>query len=423
MMLKHIRKSPTLRYAATIFRGQIIAQIFGLMASIFLSTIYAPELFASLAVTLSAASILAPLLTGSLENAVMLELDLVRAGKIMKSALVLVLFLLSVCAIFAFLAFILGLDLGIGTYKLDALVLGVSGLNAATILCQSVLIRLKLFSKVNYLILLPVFLNPFFAYIFWLLGFHRQGLVVSLFLSCFFQLIYAGVLVSDVLMQRCRLKSLISILKDHKSYPLFVSTAAALDAVTSSLPIFVGGLSQSPAIIGNYSLMLKVLVLPLALTAAALSKSYLSQVSERQRESPLDFFKHTIKLLSLLILIALAYVLLVINIVFPVARLFVAPQWEPCLAIFQILAPSIVVKFASSALASSLLAVNAKAYLVGWKVFAFASTLFTTYFFAGGGYRLFFEALMINDALLYSALLGFILLKCKPLSPTMPSRA
>ena len=421
-MLKHLRKSSTLSYTATIFRGQILAQVFGLLASIFLSTIYAPELFASLAVTLAAASILVPLLTGSLENAVILELDQVKAEQTMKAALMLVLFLVVVFVGLAVFSWGLGLDLKVATFRLNGLVVGVSGLNAATLICQSVLIRLKQFTKVNHLIALPVFLNPLFASLLWLAGYRQQGLVLSLLLSCFLQLVYAGLLVSDALRRTCRIKPLLSILKTHRSYPLFVSTAAALDAVTISLPILVGGLGQSPAIIGNYALMLKVLVLPLSLMAAALSKSYLSQASERRRDSPLGFFDHTVKLLSLSTLIAAVYVLVVIGVAFPVARLFVVQQWEPCLTIFQILAPGIIVKFASSSLASSLLAVNAKAYLVGWKLVAFVSTLATTSRFVQGSYQVFFGALMVNDVVLYAVLFALILLKCRPLPASHPVR-
>jgi len=420
-MLKFLRKSPTLGYAATIFRGQILVQAFGLLASIYLSTIYAPDLFASLAMPLAAASILVPLLTGSLENAVILELDQIKAEKTMQAALVLVVFLVAVFAMFALFAFGLGLDLSISSFRLDAAVIGVSGLNATTLVCQSVLIRLKQFSKVNHLISLPVFLNPLIASLCWLLGYRQQGLVTSLLISCFLQLIYAAWLASDALRQKCRFKLLLSILKAHRSYPLFVSTASALDAVLISLPILVGGLGQTPAIIGNYSLMLKVLILPLSLMAGAISKSYLSQASERWHRSAQDFFDQTLKLLCFSALVATIYVSLTIHIAFPVARIFTIQQWEPSLTIFEILAPSVVIKFASSSLASSLLAVNAKAYLVGWKVIAFVATLFTTYRFVNMDYHVFFRALMINDFALYAVLFALILIKCKStqIAPTV----
>ena len=413
-IIKELKKSSTIRSFLAILSGQAAVQILSILATLILSRIYKPESFAALAVTIALTGIFIPLITGSLDNAIILELKQEKAERLLVTSFYFILFMSAALTVVGSLISYARLDIEIANFNINILIVAISSLSAFSVICQSMLLKMHRFTDVNKLIAVPVLLNPIVAFLLWSLGYNNKGLIIAFFVSCAIQAAYSLLFFLNILKKKLPLINLLKILYKHKSYPLYVSTTSALDSITGSLPVILGSFGQTAIIIGNYSLMLKLFVFPLSLISASISKSYFSHSAAKFDSSASEFFEYTIKILSILSVIGIFYVLGVSYLVFPLARNFMSLAWDSSFLIFQILLPSIFFKFVASTLSSCLLTINAKKFLVGWKIFAFLTTFIALYFALDSGYIIYFRALMINDLCLYFGLLIIVLIKCRP---------
>lgn len=410
--------SATAQSFLTIFSGQFFAQVLSFLATFLLASLYGPRAFSNLAIVVSISSVLTPFLSGTLENPIVLERDLRKSMRLVMASFVLISMLSSGLIVLSIGCLILDVSLPVLTryqailgYSTLAIVIAI--LSAARLVCEAVLLRQHRLGLINRLLIVSVISNPLLALLAWKLGFVDEGLNIALLVAYLIQFVCYVALLPDAFKMHVHLGHAWQTLLKYKTYPLFISSTSVLDSLTTSLPVVLGLTGQSALTIGSYAFMQRIFLLPINVLTAAVSKSYLSHSAAKLRLSPQYFFRYTMHFAVVLSIAATVAIGLVALAADPLLSHLVASKWRQSFTIFGVLAPSIVCKFVSTSLSSSLLSVHAKHLLVSWKIIAFIATYLSLSYAAHFEYVSFFRALMVNDSALYLLLLAMILYACR----------
>lgn len=230
----------------------------------------------------------------------------------------------------------------------------------------------------------------------------------------FGQLAGAGVLIGQVLKNDC--KAILSAISrstmvkqagKYRKYPIYGSWPSLLNNLTASIPVFFFARFFDSAIVGFYSLGMRILQVPLSLIGMSVSQVFFQRIAEEYNRGGMiqPLVQKTFKRLFLLSLPVLCVMLLAP----PLFELLFGVEWRIAGVYVQILSPALAIKFVASPLSIVFEVLNRQEISTIWKIISLLSTsafLVGSLLFNSPFYSVVF--LSINDTFLYSLYLLMI---------------
>lgn len=223
----------------------------------------------------------------------------------------------------------------------------------------------------------------------------------------FGQLAGAGVLIGQVLKNDCKAildaisrSTMVKQAGKYRKYPIYGSWPSLLNNLTASIPVFFFARFFDSAIVGFYSLGMRILQVPLSLIGMSISQVFFQRIAEEYNRGGMiqPLVQKTFKRLFLLSLPVLCVMLLAP----PLFELLFGVEWRIAGVYVQILSPALAIKFVASPLSVVFGVLNRQELATIWKVFSLISTsvfLFASLIFSDPFYSMVF--LSINDVFLY----------------------
>lgn len=276
-----------LKFFLMFFSGTLLAQIITIAISPVLTRIYTPEDFGVYAVYLSIVTLLIVFVTGRYEfaiNSTENEKDAITLYRIVN-------YLSVFSSGFLFLVILLSGEYLIGIFNLNIsksllyfipitlLVIGL--LQSSTYYLN----RNKKFQVLSKSKIYQSVVNGVASLAAGVMNFGPAGLIIANILAVFTSQLYQrinGVFGTKVKVNNTRIKS---NLKKYKQYPLYNAPSAFFDNLALQAPVFILVGFFSEAIVGLYSLTVRVIGMPLGLISNSIAQVFLSQVSELHRDN------------------------------------------------------------------------------------------------------------------------------------------
>ena len=185
-------------------------------------------------------------------------------------------------------------------------------------------------------------------------------------------------------------------------FPVYNASSSILDGITLSMPIFFLMRDYPDAVVGYYSLLLKVAAAPIGFISLAVAQVHLRRIAEmvHMAEPALCYlWKTTLVLVGIIGVFGLILVIwgpLIFALVF-------GEEWREAGSLLQILMPALVVKFVVSTLSGVFSGTGNNKLGAVWRLGAFITTLTAFHFFSGAlDVRQFFLLMVSVDLFLYA---------------------
>ena len=353
-LIERLNSNRFLKNFAALFSATLFAQFINIAASPILTRIYSPEEFGYFSFYLSVCALLIVYTTGRYEFAI----NTVKSEEESQQLFKVVVVFSTLFAILLLAAEQIFYDSVIHIFKLEEasslllyipltlLVMGIAqGLNYY-------LNKYKEFGALSKGKVLRSAVTSGVSIIFGLTGLQSVGLILANILGYIVSNVYQTVVKQLGFLFNVRKYSISSVIKtaaEHKHYPLYNSTSAFFDNMAVQAPVFILMRFFSEAIVGFYSLTIRVAAMPISLISASVAQVFLSEVAELHSEG--KSFKHVLKkvLLLLAAIGILPVVLLVIAGPWGFALVF-GEEWRMAGELSQILAFGYYAKFVVSPL-------------------------------------------------------------------------
>ncbi len=230
----------------------------------------------------------------------------------------------------------------------------------------------------------------------------------------FGQLAGAGVLIGQVLKNDCKAilgaisrSTMIKQAGKYRKYPIYGSWPSLLNNLTASIPVFFFARFFDSAIVGFYSLGMRILQVPISVIGMSISQVFFQRIAEEYSRGGIvqPLVQKTFKRLFLLSLPVLCVMLLAP----PLFELLFGVEWRIAGVYVQILSPALAIKFVASPLSIVFEVLNRQEISTIWKIISLISTsafLIGSLSFNSPFYSVVF--LSINDTFLYSLYLLMI---------------
>ena len=352
MLKKLAPKSEFSKNILTILTGSSIAQVIPLLVSPLLTRIYSPEDFGIFALYLSVLMIISSVATGKYELAIMLAKDDDEVAALVK---IITITLLSTSLVFFLAAILFATQIAIKLgnlqleYWLYFLPVSIMSIGYYQML-NYLLIRYKLFKTVSTNKIFATTTNSSFqltiGYIFETAFGFLFGRLLSNFIAMF--LILKKSTIRNVLFRK-KTQNLIEVATIHKNFPLYDLPGTLVNTCSSQAPmIFISKYFSIP-MLGFYSLMNKVVMMPISLISKSILDVFKQRASEDYNNNGncLEIFKSTFKLLSLIGIIPFTLLAIFGSDLF--AFVF-GEKWRMAGVFSQILAPLMYLRFVVSPL-------------------------------------------------------------------------
>ena len=191
-------------------------------------------------------------------------------------------------------------------------------------------------------------------------------------------------------------------------FPVFNASTSFLDGITLSMPVFFLLRDYPDAVVGYYSLLLRVATAPIGFLSTAVAQVHLRRIAElvHRAEPALGYLWRTT--------FALAGIITVFGLILMVwgpaiFALVFGEDWREAGVLLQILMPAVAVKFVVSTLSGVFSGTGNNKLGAAWRVGAFATTLAVYQFFSGTlDVRGFFLLMVTVDLFLYAIHYGLI---------------
>ncbi len=223
----------------------------------------------------------------------------------------------------------------------------------------------------------------------------------------FGQFVGTSVLIGQVLREEC--KTIMTAINrgimlqqanKYRKYPIYGSWPSFLDNLTISMPVLFFAKFFDSAIVGFYSLGIRLLQMPLSAIGASVSQVFFQRIAEEYNRT--GTIHHLVeKAFKRLALISLP-ILCIMFFAPSLFELIFGAEWRVAGVYAQIISPAMAIRFVASPLSIVFSALNRQELSTIWKVIAVVTTpvfLFTSLSFDSPLYSIIF--LSINDILLY----------------------
>ncbi|MBX3606813.1 MAG: oligosaccharide flippase family protein [Piscinibacter sp.] len=192
-----------------------------------------------------------------------------------------------------------------------------------------------------------------------------------------------------------------ALARRYRSYPLYSASSAVVDGVTMSLPVFFIAHHFPDSTLGHYSLVLRVASAPLSFISSAVGQVHLKRIVQMLHDGQ-EAGAYLKRLVITLAAIAAAPTLLLMPIApWLFAHVF-GPPWQEAGFYFQILMPSLAVRFVATTISGTMEATNNSHLGAAWKVTALLVTATVLSLVApAGDIRALLIAMALCDITLY----------------------
>ncbi|KAB7707402.1 oligosaccharide flippase family protein [Bacillus aerolatus] len=343
-----------LKNFATLFSATLLAQFINVAASPFLTRIYSPEEFGYFSFYLSVCSLLIVYTTGRYEFAI----NTVKLEKESQALFKVVVILSTFFTILILLAEQIFYDQFIGMFGLEKV-------SSLLIYIPVTLLAMGIMQGLNYYLnkhkefgvlskgkVLRSSVTSGSSIIFGLIGLHSVGLILANVLGYVISVVYQTIVKRLSFLfdfRNYQFDSLKQTAKIHRHYPLYNSTSAFFDNMAAQAPVFILMRFFSEAIVGFYSLTIRVAVLPISLISTSVAQVFLSEIAELYSDG--KPFGHVLrKVLILLSVIGIVPVLLLVTAGPWGFALVFGEEWRKAGELSQILAFGYYAKFVVSPL-------------------------------------------------------------------------
>lgn len=286
---KYINKSDFIKNSLTLFTGTTIAQIVPILFSPFLSRIYTPADFGTLALYMSIASIIAVFATGRYEMAVMLPKKDSDAINIFAVS-VIIAFILSSAVLFIVIFFNSSITKLIGdksiSFYLYFLPLSIFSLGLYKAL-NYWFNRKNIFKNIATSKVISSSGNSVIALGTGLLKKGSFGLLFGWIAGQFASALYLFrlFLISDKdKFKEIKKVKLRAVLRRYKKFPLFDTWSELLNVLSVQLPIIILAQYYGEDITGHYSFGYKILLLPFSLLAFSMGQAFFKKAADLKSE-------------------------------------------------------------------------------------------------------------------------------------------
>ena len=377
MLKKLVPKSEFSKNILTILTGSSIAQLIPLLVSPLLTRIYSPEDFGIFALYLSVLMIISSVATGRYEMAIMLAKDDEEVAAIVR---VIILIMFSFSTVVLLIVFLCShtISIQLGNEKLESWLyfMPLSIISVGTYQTLNyLLIRYKYFKTVSTNKVFATTTNSSFqVYIGFVFETAFGFLIGRLFANAIaIILIIKEQTIRNILFKRGSL-NLSEVLIKHKNFPLYDVPSTLVNTCSSQIPLIIISKYFSLQMLGIYSLMNKVVLMPIAIISKSVQDVFKQKASEEYNNSGncLLLYKLTLKKLVLLGILPFS----TLAMFGPELFSFVfGEKWRVAGTFSQILAPLMFLKFIVSPLSYTFyIAQKQKIDLIG-QVFIFVLTI------------------------------------------------
>jgi len=333
----------------TLLSGTFIAQLIPFAVSPWLTRIYTPDDFGVLAIVLGAATVLASLLNGRYDAAILVPEDHVIANRLLQIALfmpvvlaVIVWFLMVVIPDTLLLHF--GLTSSTAHLMLFIPILAV--LFTYYMSFDVFLNRHKAYRKMSYLMIFRVFFVSLFQIIFGYL--FSNGLLYGLFTGMAIGSI-AGIFYVYQYTQlgNVNLVQITSTAKEYKNYPLFHMPHTFFNALSNNMPMILIPFFFTVASSGFYLLALKVFYTPFSMLGASIEKVFRRHVLDALHHKH-EIAPHIKSMLKKIIFLSIIPYTLCVWYAPEIFSFILGANWYKVGIYIQVLAPWIYTAFVVS---------------------------------------------------------------------------
>ena len=143
-----------------------------------------------------------------------------------------------------------------------------------------------------------------------------------------------------------RWSSMVQGLRRYRNFPIYDTFSAFLNSLSWQLPVFLLAAFFSPAVVGYYSLGLRVLVFPMSLMGTSIAQNFFQKAAESKDQGTLSQIVE--KVFSVLVIIGLYPIFLLTLVGANVFIVIFGPEWGQAGLYLQILSIWAFVWFVSS---------------------------------------------------------------------------
>lgn len=377
--IKLVTREDIVRSVFTLATGTIISQGLTIIAAPLLTRIYTPEEFGVAALYFSVVSILSPVVCGNYDMAVVLPEKDEDAANLMVLSVILSL-IISGLTLICWLVFsqqlasLLGLPNSIMWDWLIPVSLLISGLYSVF---SYWVIRQKKFSQ-----LATANVSQYtttFGYQFGLGLLQESGWSELVKGKLVGSVIATGLLghvvIKDWVDSKYKLSKqlILSMMVRYRKYPIFTVCPNLLNSFTAQFPVLFLSHFFDSTVVGQYSLSMRLLILPTALIGNAISKAYHQKFAEQRLKGNLsESFQEAFIILGCFSIIFFSLVIVLSPTLFSVVF---GVEWKTAGIYSQILAPALAVRFVVSALSIVCGVCDRQELSAAWKVIFTITTI------------------------------------------------
>jgi lipopolysaccharide exporter len=163
-----------------------------------------------------------------------------------------------------------------------------------------------------------------------------------------------------------RWSSMVQGLRRYRNFPLYDSSSAFLNSLSWQLPVFLLAAFFSPAVVGYYSLGLRVLVFPMSLLGSSIAQNFFQKAAESKDQGTLSHIVEQV--FNVLVVLGLYPIFLLTLVGANVFIVVFGPEWGEAGVYLQILSIWAFVWFVSSPLGAVFTVLEKQAYFLKFNI-------------------------------------------------------
>lgn len=374
-MLERLRNNEFIKNFTILLGGTLLAQVFPVAISPILAHYYSPEEFGVFTLYFSICTLLAIVVAGRYEIAIVLPSD-EKDAQLLAQLCYLVSAVFSICVFGIALALpdlvaqLLGIDQITGWLPLVALSVFVIGI-FQTIGYQ--LSRAKAFKSLSFA---KILLNLVIGVASLLLGLanYHSGLIIGLVLGQVIAAVFMHVKFNAAMFSSFDYAELKRVAKKYRDFILLNSPTALLDKLSVSIPVFFIGKHFGQQSIGMYGLVERVVGGPVSLVSYSISQVLLRTLTEKINQG-ISVYPYITKMAAQLALVAIVPFVILFFFSEEIFELIFGGAWAESGSMAGRFAPVFFIRFVVSPLSVVFLAKHHLKPLVVWQASYFVCTL------------------------------------------------
>jgi lipopolysaccharide exporter len=134
----------------------------------------------------------------------------------------------------------------------------------------------------------------------------------------------------------------------HRRFPMYSMGAAFFDTAVSNMPVLVLASLLGATVAGWYTLVQRVLFVPVGLLSTSVAQVYLGELSELKRTRPEDMLSVFVRRVKQMLAVGAAFGIILVAVVFQLVPIVFGARWREAATCAIILLPVLLVSVAAS---------------------------------------------------------------------------